>query len=105
MKRLALSLTLILLAVACFTASAALLLIHADSNPSTGNGDERVSVGLTLPKQSETGEAEGDDRSSDATPAEEPSRPGIERLVIPRVGIDAPAVQLGVDDDGAMQSP
>lgn len=34
-----------------------------------------------------------------------PSDAPIARLVIPRVGIDAPVVTLGIDGDGVMQSP
>ncbi len=39
------------------------------------------------------------------TPTPRPSDAPIERLTIARVGIDAPVIILGVDRDGAMQSP
>jgi LPXTG-site transpeptidase (sortase) family protein len=38
-------------------------------------------------------------------PTPPPSAAAIERILIPRIGIDAPIVILGVDPDGAMQAP
>lgn len=38
-------------------------------------------------------------------PTAEPSNANVTRLIIPRIGVDAPAIELGVDPDGAMQSP
>ena len=38
-----------------------------------------------------------------ATP--EPSRAPVAKLVIPKIGVDAPVVTIGVDDQGVMQSP
>jgi LPXTG-site transpeptidase (sortase) family protein len=43
-----------------------------------------------------------------ATPTPElppPSDAAIDRLVIPRIGVDAPVVVLGIDANGAMESP
>src|SRR3972149_11086899 len=40
-----------------------------------------------------------------AAPTPEPSRARVARLVIPRIGVDAPVVTMGVDGNGVMQSP
>jgi len=39
------------------------------------------------------------------TPTPEPSRAAVQRLQIPRIGVDAAVISIGVDPDGTMQSP
>ncbi len=61
--------------------------------------DATTSTGFSLDKQRLRQLAE---TPPAATP---PSSAPLTRLVIPKIGVDAPVVTLGVDDQGAMQSP
>jgi LPXTG-site transpeptidase (sortase) family protein len=44
-------------------------------------------------------------RPPEPTPTPPPSEAPVERIILPRLGIDAPVILLGVDKDGVMQSP
>jgi LPXTG-site transpeptidase (sortase) family protein len=63
--------------------------------------DASTSTGFTLDAERLQRLAEGQ-----ATPAgPPPSSAALTRLVIPKIGVDAPVVTLGVDGEGVMQSP
>lgn len=55
---------------------------------------------FATPKPSPTAEA-----TPIPEPTPEPSSAPVERIMIPRLGIDAPIVVLGIDANGAMQDP
>lgn len=61
-----------------------------------GQSDATTSTGFSL---------EVDRLARYRVPTPEPSRAQIARLLIPRIGVDAPVVVVGVDGNGVMQSP
>ena len=78
---------------------AAMINLHAEPSPAAPPD------GNIAAAPDEPAEAAAEAPAPEAAAAPEPSRAAIERIFVPRAGIDANVVVLGVKPDGEMQSP
>jgi LPXTG-site transpeptidase (sortase) family protein len=96
--------TFLVLAVTGTVAGCVLLLVTPDNYPTRSDAAEQAASPVVAPEPSDAAAAEPAQAAAPAGPASAPSVE-VGRVVIPKIGVDAPLVVKGIDGGGRMEVP